>query len=216
MACSPSAITLTSLSTTTTSPRLGGTKPGTSNPSQPGMIGGFVGRPVACSTGPGSPMPTPAMSRGRRPAAATSRRPCSTTQRQHVLRTEGDVEVDELVGQHGRRQVGDGQPDVGGADVGGEHDARRRVEGELRRRATTRRRRLAGRRRRAQLASSASTRWATVDRPSPVTAASSLRVRGTPSRRCCSRIAGTVHRTRVKHTTSACQRNFCLTTGRSW
>ena len=34
---------------------------------------------------------------------------------------------------------------MGGADVGGEHDAGRRVEGELRRRATARRRRLAGR-----------------------------------------------------------------------
>ncbi len=42
---------------------------GMSNPSQPGMIGGLVGRPVANSTGPGTPMPTPATSSAVRPAS---------------------------------------------------------------------------------------------------------------------------------------------------
>ena len=146
MACSPSAITLTSLSTTTGQPSSARTKPGTSKPSHPGMIGGFVGRPVACSTGPGSPMPDTghvvrrAADRGER-AGGRARRPTPAPARG----PSGDVEVDELAGQHRGREVGDRQAHVGRADVGGEHDAGRRVEGELRRRAATRRRRLAGR-----------------------------------------------------------------------
>ena len=137
---------LTSLSTTTaTGPSASSTKPGTSKPSQPGMIGGFVGRPVACSTGPGTPMPTPARSLGVRPVAVTRRAAVLDDPAQHGVGAEGDVEVDDLVGEHRRRQVGDGEADVGRPDVGGEHDTSRRVEGELRRRAAARRGRLAGR-----------------------------------------------------------------------
>ena len=53
VACSPSAMMFTSLSTSTGpgSSRL--SRPTTSYESQPGMIGGWFGRPVLCSTGPG-------------------------------------------------------------------------------------------------------------------------------------------------------------------
>ena len=34
-----------------------------------------------------------------------------------------DVEVDDLVGEHGGGEVGDGEADMRGADVGGEHHA---------------------------------------------------------------------------------------------
>ncbi len=125
---------------------LGRTKPGTSKPSQPGMIGGFVGRPVACSTGPGSPMPTPARSPTRRPARRdAARRPWSTTQRSTASGPRATSRSTSSLDEHRRGQVGDGEADVRGADVGGEHDARRRVERELRRRPPARRRRLAGR-----------------------------------------------------------------------
>ena len=43
------------------------------------MIGGLVGRPVANSTGPGRPIPTPTTSPRRRPARRTSTRLRSTT-----------------------------------------------------------------------------------------------------------------------------------------
>ena len=48
---------------------------GTASTSHPGMIGGLIGRPVACSTGPGSPTPIPASSSGRRPVSEMSRLP---------------------------------------------------------------------------------------------------------------------------------------------
>ena len=49
-------------------------QPGTSKRSQPGMIGGLMGRPVECSTGPGSPMPIASRSRGlaAEPASSSS------------------------------------------------------------------------------------------------------------------------------------------------
>ena len=65
------------------------------------------------------------------------------------------------------------------------------------------------------LASRASTRWATVERPRPVAAASSLRVRGTPSRRCCSSEPAPSTAHSETHPLPHFQRDFCLTTGRS-
>jgi hypothetical protein len=44
------------------------------------MIGGLIGRPVECSTGPGRPTPTPTRSSGVRPVSAISARPWVTTQ----------------------------------------------------------------------------------------------------------------------------------------
>jgi hypothetical protein len=55
---SPRAMMFTSLSTSTGTGKACWTLPGTSNPSQPRMSGGFDGFPVLCSTGPGRPIPT--------------------------------------------------------------------------------------------------------------------------------------------------------------
>ena len=57
--CSPRAITLTSLSTRTGTGNWRARCAGMSNSCHPGMIGGFAGRPVECSTGPGTPIPMP-------------------------------------------------------------------------------------------------------------------------------------------------------------
>ena len=78
--CSPRAMMLTSLSTSTGAPSSLPKRSGTANASQPGMIGGFTGRPVECSTGPGRPIPTPTTSPMARPARATSRRSSAATQ----------------------------------------------------------------------------------------------------------------------------------------
>ena len=77
--CSPRAMTLTSLSTSTGTRSLRDSSPGTSASSQPGMIGGLIGRPVECSTGPGRPTPTLTRSLSGRPAVLSSSRPSSTT-----------------------------------------------------------------------------------------------------------------------------------------
>ena len=67
----------------------------------------------------------------------------------------------------------------------------------------------------SELASRASTRWATVERPRPVAAASSLRVRGVPSRSSWSRepapSTALVKHTHLLHFHGI----FCLTSGRS-
>ncbi len=84
------------------------------------MIGGLVGRPVACSTGPGRPTPTPARSRDVAARLVEELAAVVEHPPQHDLGPERDVEVDVLVRQHGRRQVGDGEPHVGRADVGGQ------------------------------------------------------------------------------------------------
>ena len=88
-------------------------------------------------------MPTPARSLGGRPARGQQRPAVFDDPAEHRVRTEGDVEVDELAGEHRCREVGHGEADVGGADVGGQHDAGGRVERELGRRPPARRRRLA-------------------------------------------------------------------------
>ena len=69
---SPSAMMFTSLSTSTGASKLSRNQPGTSKRSQPGMIGGLIGRPVLCSTGPGSPMPIASRSPGARPSCSSS------------------------------------------------------------------------------------------------------------------------------------------------
>ena len=64
--------------------------------------------------------------------------------RQHLLGTDGDVEVDDVIGEDRGGEVGDGETDVGGADVGTEHQPCARVEREPGGRASASRRRLAG------------------------------------------------------------------------
>ena len=216
MCCSPSAMTLTSLSTTTTRAerRLART-PGTSKPSQPGMIGGFVGRPVACSTGPGSPMPTPARSRESRAGAAH----------------EPAAVVDDPA-QHGSgpRAMSRSTSSVASTVAARSVTARRTWVAPTSAASTTRAAGLkancAGGRPpvdvaspaapTSELASRASTRWAIVERPSPVDA---RRARcGCAARRRAGVAAGRRHRPRrrVKHTAlRSGQCNFCLTSGRS-
>ena len=111
---------------------------------------------------------------------------------EHDVGAEGDVEVGELADDDRRRQIGHREADVRGADVGGEDHARRRVERELRRWAAASGRRLAGRSDQ-RAGQSASTRWANVERPRPVAAASSLRVRGSAVAQVLQERPGTVH-----------------------
>ena len=69
---SPTAIALTSLSTTTGQLKRAPNQPGMSKRSHPVMIGGLITRPVAKSTGPGTSMPMPRTSPGPRPPADSS------------------------------------------------------------------------------------------------------------------------------------------------
>ena len=78
--CSPKAMMFTSLSTKTVDLRCWFTKPGTLKASQPGMIGGFEGLPVLCSTGPGRPMPMAIRSASFSLSAASSERMVRTIQ----------------------------------------------------------------------------------------------------------------------------------------
>ena len=55
---SPSAIRFASLSTSAGAPNRRVSRSATGYPSQPGMIGGAIGIPAGCSTGPGRPTPT--------------------------------------------------------------------------------------------------------------------------------------------------------------
>ena len=59
---SPSAMMLTSLSTTTGQPRCWESTDRTGNWFQPGMIGGATGTPSRNETGPGTPTPAPCRS----------------------------------------------------------------------------------------------------------------------------------------------------------
>ena len=108
------------------------------------MIGGFVGRPVACSTGPGSPIPIPARSLDGPPHGCDERPSVIDHPAQHGVGSAGDVQIDELVGEQCGGEVCDGEPDVGCPHVGGENDPCRRIEGELRRRPASRGGGLAG------------------------------------------------------------------------
>ena len=211
---------MTSLSTTTSAPRSDSrTKPGTSKPSQPGMIGGLVGLPVANSTGPGTPTPTATTSVMRRPARRTSTLPRSTTQARTF---SGPTPMS--------RSTTSSASTVAARSL----TARRTWVAPMSAPRTTRARGLkakrAGGRPPVDVASpaaptrllvmSVSTRWATVDRPRPVSAASSLRVRGVPSRSSCSRAPALPARwlstVVLNHTDFPSHQSiFCLTTGRS-
>ena len=66
--CSPTAMMFTSLSTSAGTPNQSAKRSPTGCRFQPGMIGGNTGLPVANSTGPGRPTPTPRSSPTSRPA----------------------------------------------------------------------------------------------------------------------------------------------------
>ena len=77
------------------------------------MIGGETGAPPWKSTGPGTPIPTPA---GRTHPAPPG--PCEQLERlgQHVLGAEPDVHVDVLLAQHRQPAVSDGHRHGRGPD----------------------------------------------------------------------------------------------------
>ena len=110
------------------------------------MIGGLVGRPVACSTGPGQPDADAGevADVADRPRTS-SRRPCSTTQRSTTSGPRAmSRSTTSLASTLAARSVTARRTWVAPTSAA-EHDPRRRVEGELGRWATARRRRLAGR-----------------------------------------------------------------------
>src|SRR4051794_38165264 len=180
--CSPSAMMFTSLSTRTGPGSSRPSRPATSYESQPGMIGGWFGRPVLCSTGPGRPTPVPTRSSGERRAARSRDRPvramasrttsgpwamfsgCVLRSRISPVRSVRATErcvaptsaarMSRAAGFN-RNRAG-GRPPVEAASPDG----------------TTR-----------PAASSASTRVVTVDRARPLRSMSSARVRGCPSSR---------------------------------
>ncbi len=149
MKCSPSAMTLTSLSTTARQSQFLLDEPGHVEPVPAGhdrrigrTPGGVLHRAGETNADPGE-IGDVAAGLVEELAAVVEHPP------QHGLGSERDVEVDVLVRQHGRRQVGHGEPDVGRADVGGEDHASGGVERELGRWTASRGGRLASRRRRA-------------------------------------------------------------------
>ena len=111
--------------------------------------------------------------RGRSRVSSAPKR--SSTQPEHRLRPGGDVHLAGLLGEDLAGEVGDREPRVGGAEVGGQDDARVLVEGEKHRRAAARRRAAAGL---AQepMTCSCSSRWVIVERARPVRSARSARV----------------------------------------
>ena len=70
--CSPTAMMFTSLSTRTGTSSRSENHSGIPKLSHPGMIGGWTGRPVANSTGVGTPIPIPRTSESARPTSARS------------------------------------------------------------------------------------------------------------------------------------------------
>ena len=148
--CSPSAMMLTSLSTSTGTAYSRWRRPGTSYLSQPGMIGGLIGRPVACSTGPGRPMPIAARCLSGRRCAFSSDAHGRGHPAQHHLGALGHVEALAHLAEDLAREVGQRGAHVGGADVDADHDLGRGVEREQRRRASAGRARAAERRHQLQ------------------------------------------------------------------
>ena len=86
------------------------------------MIGGFTGMPVACSTGPGSPIPTPARSSERPgPPPPSSAQPFGDHPVQHSLRAVGHVLRQPPLREHVPAEVRDGDDHVRGPDVDRQH-----------------------------------------------------------------------------------------------
>ena len=133
---SPRAMMFTSLSTSTGTSRCCCTQPGTSKRSQPGMIGGFTGRPVECSTGPGTPMPIAARSCRSRPSFSMQGESCVDHPGEHGLGALRDVHALAALGEHGSGEVGDGEVACEAPRSAASTMRARGVQGELRGRAS--------------------------------------------------------------------------------
>ena len=101
------------------------------------MIGGVTGRPVANSTGPGSPMPTPRSSVRSRPDSSSR---ASNAPSSHVRTVAGPRprRCPCAAGRGPCREIRDLRRGVGGADVAGQDDAGAAVEGQHGRRPSAR------------------------------------------------------------------------------
>ncbi len=108
------------------------------------MMGGLTGIPVACSTGPGSPMPMPARSAGVPAGLAEQRLAFLDHPAQDGLRAVGDVLREPPLGEDVAAEVGDGNDHVRGADVDCQDSAGGGVEGKARRRPAAAGARLTG------------------------------------------------------------------------
>ena len=131
--CSPTAMMLTSLSTSAGTPNRAASRSPTGCRFHPGMIGGDTGLPVANSTGPGRPTPTPRRSPMSRPARRRRSVEGPLQPREDDVGALGDGDVLGVLGQHPAGQVGDRDPGVGGSDVAGQHHPDVAVEGQHRR-----------------------------------------------------------------------------------
>ena len=87
------------------------------------MIGGLRGRPVANSTGPGTPIPIPRTSAALAADLAEQRVEALVDPVEHRLGPGGDLDVAASSASDRAAEVGDREARVGGAEVGGEHDA---------------------------------------------------------------------------------------------
>ena len=90
------------------------------------MIGGFTGRPLANSTGPGTPIPMPRTSPASRPVSLEQLGEALRRPAEHRLGTAA-MAMSAAVSASGvpaRSRHGDAR--VGRAEVGDEHDAGRR------------------------------------------------------------------------------------------
>ena len=89
------------------------------------MIGGHVGRPVANVDGPRQ-TDADADDVTEAPAGSAHEHPAAIDDpRQHLLRAHGDIEVDDLVGEHIGGEVADREVHVGCPDIDAEDEPRR-------------------------------------------------------------------------------------------
>ena len=87
------------------------------------MIGGLTGRPVANSTGPGTPTPIAVDVVAARARLGEGARELRLDKAEHRLGALCDVEVLGQLGENRAGEVDDRQPRVGGAEVGPEDHA---------------------------------------------------------------------------------------------
>ena len=99
------------------------------------MIGGLTGRPLANSTGPGTPTPIPRTSSPERPTSSSSSREALGHPLERVLRPERDVEVGRSLGQRRAAEIAHRDPGVRRAEVGDEDDSGVAIERQHGRRA---------------------------------------------------------------------------------
>ena len=113
--------------------------------SQPGMMGGFTGVPVECSTGPGTPIPTPTSSWRSRPDDANRSLGGRERPVQHRLGAVRDQDAPRFADEDVAGEIGQRHHAVGSAQVGRNDDAGQGVEPDARGRAAPGRDVVAGR-----------------------------------------------------------------------